>query len=64
VEPSADDISRAADTVGFPLVLKDSAGTASRSVWVIRDEHEVEWAAREALNAEVRGHLSPTSTPP
>jgi biotin carboxylase len=57
VEPSADDISRAADAVGFPLVLKDSAGTASRSVWVIRDEQEVRWAASEARSAPLRGHL-------
>lgn len=35
--------------IGFPLVLKDSAGTSSRAVWLVRDRHELDraWAAVE-----------------
>jgi len=36
--------------IGFPCVVKTSVGTASRGVWFVRNEHDLEGALR-ALNA-------------
>ncbi len=45
------------DEVGFPLILKDSAGTSSRGVWLVRDEAELAGALREADGTPLKGHL-------
>ncbi|MFI9007850.1 ATP-grasp domain-containing protein [Actinosynnema sp. NPDC053489] len=42
---------------GFPLVVKDSAGTSSRAVWLVRDRAELEAALREAERAPLKGRL-------
>lgn len=49
-------VSSAAE-LGFPLVVKDSAGTSSRAVWLIRDSGELGEALREAEGAQLKGHL-------
>jgi hypothetical protein len=46
-----------ADEVGFPLILKDSAGTSSRGVWLVRDHDELAAALREADDTALKGHL-------
>lgn len=54
-------LSRAAagppDEIGFPLILKDSAGTSSRGVWLVRDEAELATALHEADGTALKGHL-------
>ena len=44
-------------TTGLPAVLKDSAGTSSRNVWVVRDEHQLRAALTEAARQTFSGHL-------
>ncbi|MGW4111417.1 ATP-grasp domain-containing protein [Actinosynnema sp. NPDC004786] len=46
---------RSADT--FPLVVKDSAGTSSRAVWLVRDRGELADALREAERTPLKGRL-------
>jgi biotin carboxylase len=59
VERDAGAIERAAAEIGYPLIVKDSAGTASRSVWLVRDDEELRRAAREAPHAALLGsHLA------
>lgn len=41
----------------FPLVLKDSAGTSSRAVWLCRSPAERDTALREAASTPLRGRL-------
>ncbi|KWX01233.1 hypothetical protein LI90_2261 [Carbonactinospora thermoautotrophica] len=55
--PTLAEAERVATAIGFPLVLKDSAGTSSRAVWLIRDEHELGRAVREAQQTTLNGHL-------
>ncbi|WP_424188197.1 ATP-grasp domain-containing protein [Actinokineospora sp. G85] len=43
--------------VGLPLVVKDSAGTSSRAVWLCRDEQELAAALAEAATSPLKGHL-------
>ncbi|MFI8942612.1 ATP-grasp domain-containing protein [Streptomyces syringium] len=43
--------------VGFPAVLKDTAGTGSQNVWLARDEPELEEALREAGGRRLTGRL-------
>ncbi|QLH19516.1 ATP-grasp domain-containing protein [Streptomyces sp. Rer75] len=43
--------------VGLPAVLKDSAGTSSRNVWVVRDEHRLRTALTEAAQQTLKGEL-------
>jgi hypothetical protein len=45
------------DAVGFPLVVKDSAGTGSRNVWVARDEAQLAAALAEAESRTLMGRL-------
>lgn len=45
------------DAVGFPLVLKDSAGTGSRNVWVARDDAQLSLALGEADTRILMGRL-------
>ncbi|OII62031.1 argininosuccinate lyase [Streptomyces sp. CC53] len=43
--------------VGLPAVLKDTAGTGSQNVWLVRDEAELGAALREAAGRELKGRL-------
>ncbi|MFE7133028.1 ATP-grasp domain-containing protein [Streptomyces sp. NPDC057638] len=43
--------------VGLPAVLKDSAGTSSRAVWIVRDERELRAALAEAAELPLTGEL-------
>ncbi|SOD62919.1 ATP-grasp domain-containing protein [Streptomyces zhaozhouensis] len=43
--------------VGLPAVLKDSAGTSSRNVWLARDAAELASALEAAREAALRGRL-------
>lgn len=45
------------DEYEFPLILKDSSGTSSRGVWLVRDEAELAEALREAEDTPLKGHL-------
>ena len=46
-----------AHKVGFPAILKDSAGTSSRNVWIGRDEVQLQAALSAARAARLNGHL-------
>ncbi|SER11219.1 ATP-grasp domain-containing protein [Actinokineospora terrae] len=41
----------------FPLVVKDSAGTSSRGVWLVRTPDELAEAVRLAAGTPLKGHL-------
>lgn len=43
--------------VGLPAVLKDSAGTSSKNVWLARDRAELTEALRRARHAALTGRL-------
>ncbi|MEU5952256.1 ATP-grasp domain-containing protein [Streptomyces sp. NPDC047525] len=43
--------------IGLPVVLKDSAGTSSRNVWLVRDERQLHNALREAAQRPFAGRL-------
>ncbi|MET8825621.1 ATP-grasp domain-containing protein [Streptomyces sp. NPDC004610] len=43
--------------IGLPAVLKDSAGTGSQNVWLVRDEAELDTALTESAGAGERGAL-------
>src|SRR5690606_13080429 len=43
--------------VGLPAVLKDTAGTGSQNVWLVRDEPELMAALDEAAGRELKGRL-------
>ena len=42
---------------GLPLVLKDTAGTGSQNVWLVRDDGELDAALVEASGRELKGRL-------
>ncbi|WP_282791708.1 ATP-grasp domain-containing protein [Streptomyces sp. CC224B] len=42
---------------GLPAVVKDSAGTGSQNVWLVRDEAELDAALREAAGRTLKGRL-------
>ncbi|MFJ1957916.1 ATP-grasp domain-containing protein [Streptomyces microflavus] len=44
-------------TVGLPAVLKDSAGTSSRGVWIVHDEEALHHALAEAARQPLKGAL-------
>ncbi|MEE1929933.1 ATP-grasp domain-containing protein [Streptomyces sp. TRM 70351] len=46
-----------AEETGFPAVVKDSAGTGSQNVWLVRDAQEARAALREAAGRRVAGQL-------
>lgn len=48
---------RPAGELPLPLILKDSAGTSSRAVWLARDPDELDTALREAATTPLKGHL-------
>ncbi|MGW0861997.1 ATP-grasp domain-containing protein [Streptomyces sp. NPDC002611] len=43
--------------VGLPAILKDTAGTGSQNVWLVRDEEELDRALREAAEQALKGRL-------
>ncbi|MEV5918551.1 ATP-grasp domain-containing protein [Streptomyces pseudogriseolus] len=43
--------------VGLPLVLKDTAGTGSQNVWLVRDEGELDAVLAEASGRDLKGRL-------
>ncbi|MFH8369733.1 ATP-grasp domain-containing protein [Streptomyces sp. NPDC018031] len=43
--------------VGLPAILKDTAGTGSQNVWLVRDEKETDAALREAAPRRLTGRL-------
>ncbi|GLF95842.1 ATP-grasp domain-containing protein [Streptomyces yaizuensis] len=43
--------------VGLPCVLKDSAGTSSRGVWIVRDPDALRPALDEAARSALKGRL-------
>ncbi|MEU5998848.1 ATP-grasp domain-containing protein [Streptomyces sp. NPDC047197] len=43
--------------IGLPVVLKDSAGTSSRNVWLVRDERQLHAALRAAAHRSFSGRL-------
>ncbi|MFC8126241.1 ATP-grasp domain-containing protein [Streptomyces sp. NPDC057302] len=51
---AADEVLR---QIGLPVVLKDSAGTSSRNVWLVRDERQLHTALREAAQRPFSGRL-------
>ncbi|MFF2060760.1 ATP-grasp domain-containing protein [Streptomyces sp. NPDC058200] len=60
VVPAGQDLDGAAEvlrTIGLPAVLKDSAGTSSRNVWVVRDERALRAALAEAGRCVFAGEL-------
>ncbi|WP_329100395.1 ATP-grasp domain-containing protein [Micromonospora sp. NBC_01699] len=61
VDVPAGGADRAADVlvraVGLPLVLKDSAGTSSRNVWIVRDRSELASTLAEATARRLTGRL-------
>lgn len=42
---------------GLPAVLKDSSGTSSRNVWLVRTPQELAAARAEAAQADLKGHV-------
>ncbi|MET9290866.1 ATP-grasp domain-containing protein [Streptomyces sp. NPDC003077] len=42
---------------GLPAILKDTAGTGSQNVWLVRDEAELDAALREAAGRRLTGRL-------
>jgi biotin carboxylase len=51
---SADEVRRA---IGLPAVLKDTSGTSSRNVWIVRDEEALRRALDEAGRQRLMGEL-------
>ncbi|WP_230993494.1 hypothetical protein [Streptomyces endocoffeicus] len=43
--------------MGLPAVLKDSAGTGSQNVWLVRDKQELDRALDEAASRRLTGRL-------
>ncbi|MGW8991571.1 ATP-grasp domain-containing protein [Streptomyces zhihengii] len=46
-----------AKETGFPAVVKDTAGTGSQNVWLVRDEGALDAALREAAGRQLKGEL-------
>ncbi|MFE7426745.1 ATP-grasp domain-containing protein [Streptomyces sp. NPDC057545] len=57
VAPSPDSADEVRRTVGLPAVLKDSAGTSSRNVWIAHDEEALRRALDEAAQQQLMGEL-------
>lgn len=43
--------------VGLPAILKDTSGTGSQNVWLVRDEPELDAALAEAAGRQLKGRL-------
>ncbi|MEU0378689.1 ATP-grasp domain-containing protein [Streptomyces cyaneofuscatus] len=57
VEPGPEGAEAVLRTVGLPAVLKDSAGTSSRGVWIVHDEEALHRALAEAEQQPLKGAL-------
>ncbi|MFF8554832.1 ATP-grasp domain-containing protein [Streptomyces sp. NPDC015501] len=57
VPPGAEGAEAVLRTVGLPAVLKDSAGTSSRAVWIVHDEEALHRAVAEAGRQRLSGAL-------
>lgn len=58
VAPTGEAVTEAVAATGYPVIVKDSAGTSSRSVWLVRDDAERDRTARQVADATLLGrHL-------
>ncbi|MEU6956371.1 ATP-grasp domain-containing protein [Streptomyces sp. NPDC045714] len=57
VPPGPEGAGEVLRAVGLPAVLKDSAGTSSRSVWIVHDEEALHRALAEAARQRLAGEL-------
>ncbi len=57
VPPGPEGAGEVLRAVGLPAVLKDSAGTSSRHVWIVRDEEALHRALAEAAEQRLTGAL-------
>ncbi|MFE1817442.1 ATP-grasp domain-containing protein [Streptomyces anulatus] len=57
VPPGPEGAGEVLRAVGLPAVLKDSAGTSSRSVWIVHDEEALHRALAEAGEQRLTGDL-------
>lgn len=57
VAPGPDGARQVRRAVGLPAVLKDSAGTSSRNVWITHDEETLRHALDEAARQQLMGEL-------
>ncbi|MEV3891349.1 ATP-grasp domain-containing protein [Streptomyces anulatus] len=57
VPPGPEGAGEVLRAVGLPAVLKDSAGTSSRSVWIVHDEEALHRALAEASEQRLIGDL-------
>ncbi|MFJ7329713.1 ATP-grasp domain-containing protein [Streptomyces cyaneofuscatus] len=57
VEPGSEGAEAVLHAVGLPAVLKDSAGTSSRGVWIVHDEEALHRALAEAEQQPLKGAL-------
>ncbi|WP_406225041.1 ATP-grasp domain-containing protein [Streptomyces anulatus] len=57
VPPGPEGAGEVLRAVGLPAVLKDSAGTSSRSVWIVHDEEALHRALAEAGEQRLTGEL-------
>ncbi|GGZ15097.1 argininosuccinate lyase [Streptomyces inusitatus] len=57
VEAGPDSAERVIEEIGLPAVLKDSSGTSSRGVWIVRDAEALHTALTEAAGAVLKGRL-------
>nr|WP_240979570.1 ATP-grasp domain-containing protein [Streptomyces sp. HNM0574] len=55
--PGPGGAARVVEKVGLPAVLKDSAGTSSRAVWIAHDEEELRAALAAAAGTRLTGRL-------
>ncbi|MFF8032147.1 MULTISPECIES: ATP-grasp domain-containing protein [unclassified Streptomyces] len=45
------------EEVGLPAILKDTAGTGSQNVWLVRDERELDRSLYQAARRDLKGRL-------
>jgi biotin carboxylase len=57
VSPGPDSARQVCRAVGLPAVLKDSAGTSSRNVWIAHDEETLRRALDDAARQQLMGAL-------
>ncbi|GAA2238830.1 ATP-grasp domain-containing protein [Streptomyces amakusaensis] len=57
VDAAPDSAERVIEEIGLPAVLKDSSGTSSRGVWIVRDAEALHTALAEAAGATLKGRL-------
>ncbi len=56
-DPATVSLDRLASAVGLPAVVKDTAGTSSANVWLVRDADDLARLRREAADAALFGSL-------